>query len=121
MGERQRQRILVVEDEPILAITLQDMLEELGYAVVGPAFRIAAAVQLAEEAAIDAAVLDVNVGDGDSYGVAARLRERGIPYLFATGYGLRGIEEAYRSAPVLQKPFRARDLGLALEALVAPA
>jgi len=119
MGERQRQRILVVEDEPILAITLQDMLEELGYAVVGPAFRIAAAVQLAEEAAIDAAVLDVNVGDGDSYGVAARLRERGIPYLFATGYGREGLKPGHERARVLSKPYREDEVGSALSALLS--
>lgn len=119
MGETYRQRILVVEDEPILAITLQDMLEELGYAVVGPAFRIAAAVHLAEDAGIDAAILDVNLGDGDSYGVAARLRERGIPYLFATGYGPEGLKPGHEGTRVLSKPYREDEVGSAVRALLS--
>ncbi|HEX9932419.1 MAG TPA: response regulator [Allosphingosinicella sp.] len=106
MGGARHKRILIVEDEPIVALALQDMLEDLGYEVIGPAFRVPPALALAESEAIDAAILDVNMGDGDSYGVAERLRARGIPYLFATGYGREGLEPGHEETPVLQKPYR---------------
>ena len=108
----------MVEDEPILALSLQDLLDDLGYEVVGPAFRIAAALELAASEAIDAAILDVNMGDGHSYGVAERLRERGIPYLFATGYGRSGLDPGHERTPVLQKPYREAQLAAALDKLL---
>lgn len=118
MGDPSGKRILVVEDEPIVAISLQDMLEALGYEVVGPAFRVAAAVELAGRERVDAAILDVNMGEGDSFGVADRLRERGIPYLFATGYGREGLEPGHEQAAVLQKPYREAQVDAALRALL---
>ena len=111
-------RILVVEDEPIVAIALQDMLADLGYEVVGPALRLAGALALARTEAIDAAILDVNMGDGDSYGVAAELRARGIPYLFATGYGRDGLAAGHEATAVLQKPYRESQVDAALRRLL---
>jgi CheY-like chemotaxis protein len=107
-------RILIVEDEPILAIALQDMLESFGYEVVGPAFRVAPALALAAGAAIDGAILDVNMGEGDSYGIARRLDGRNIPYLFATGYGRDGLDPGHEAALVLQKPYREKEVEAAL-------
>jgi len=118
MDDARDKRILIVEDEPILAMALQDILEGLGYEVVGPAMRVAPALALAGEAAIDAAILDVNMGQGNSYGIAALLAGRGIPYLFATGYGREGLEPGYDSVPVLEKPYREKDVAAALEKLV---
>ena len=118
MAASASRRVLLVEDEPIVAIALQDMLEELGYEVVGPAFRLARALELAGSEAIDAAILDVNMGDGDSYGVAARLKARGVPYLFATGYGAAGLEPGHEDALVLQKPYREAQVAQALEQLL---
>jgi CheY-like chemotaxis protein len=118
MGGNEGRRILVVEDEPIVAISLQDMLEELGYSVVGPAFRLAAALALAESEAFDVAILDVNMGDGESYPVAALLRARGVPYVFATGYGREGLEPGHDQIPVLRKPYHESQLAAALEALL---
>ncbi|MEA3041708.1 MAG: hypothetical protein QOC65_1197 [Sphingomonadales bacterium] len=111
-------RILIVEDEPIVAIALQDMLEDLGYEVAGPAFRVAAALTLAEQGGFDAAILDVNMGDGESYGVADRLKAAGIPYLFATGYGREGLAAGHQDALVLRKPYRDADVAAALTALL---
>jgi len=117
MDHARDKRILIVEDEPILAIALQDMLEGLGYEVVGPAFRVDPALALAGGAAIDGAILDVNMGDGDSYGIAATLAKRGIPYLFATGYGRDGLEPGHEGTPVLEKPYREKQVEEALVGL----
>jgi len=103
----------------LVAMNIEDMLLEEGHEVAGIASRLAPALALASEAALDAAILDVNLAGENSFAVADVLIERDIPFLFATGYGLQGIEERYRSRPVLQKPFRAPDLLRALEALAA--
>jgi CheY-like chemotaxis protein len=116
LAER-RLRILIVEDEMLVAMNIEDMLLDLGHEVAGIASRLAPAVALAKEAEIDAAVLDVNLAGETSFPVAEVLDGRGIPFLFATGYGLQGIEERYRSRTVIQKPFRMNDLGQALETL----
>ena len=110
--------ILVVEDEPIVALSLQDMLDDLGFEVVGPAFRVSAALDLAQGTAIDAAILDVNMAGETSYGVAAALRARGIPFLFATGYGRQGLEPGHEDILVLQKPYREAQVAAALAALL---
>lgn len=111
-------RILVVEDEMLVAMNIEDMLHELGHFVVGIAARLGPALALAGEADLDAAMLDVNLAGERSFPVADLLAARGIPFLFATGYGRRGIEERFSDAPVLQKPFRAADLSAALRTLV---
>lgn len=116
MAER-RLRILIVEDEMLVAMNIEDMLTELGHEVVGIASRIEPALALAREGGFDAAMLDVNLAGDRSFPVADLLVERNIPFLFATGYGRAGIEPAYRDRPVLQKPFRAAELLAAVEAL----
>jgi CheY-like chemotaxis protein len=116
LAER-RLRILLVEDEMLVAMNIEDMLLELGHEVAGIASRLEPALALAREGRFDLAMLDVNLAGDRSFPVADLLIERGIPFLFATGYGLDGIDERYRDRPVLQKPFRARDLEAALEAL----
>lgn len=116
MAER-RLRILVVEDEMLVAMNIEDMLLDLGHEVAGIASRLAPALALAGEASIDAAMLDVNLAGENSFPVADLLAARGIPFVFATGYGPQGIEERHRGRPLLQKPFRASDLGPVLAAL----
>lgn len=114
MAER-RLRVLVVEDEMLVAMNIEDMLLDLGHEVAGLASRLEAALALARDGEFDLAMLDVNLAGQQSFPVAEILRARGIPFLFATGYGAKGIADEYRDRPVLQKPFRARDLGQALE------
>jgi len=109
-------RILVVEDEAIVAMLLEDMLAELGYEVVGPVTRLDRALDLARGAAIDAAVLDVNLNGRDTYAVADALSARAIPFVFATGYGAKELAERFRGTPVTQKPFHRDDLERALGA-----
>lgn len=104
-------RVLLVEDESLVAMLVEDMLSELGFEVVGIASRLAAAMEMAETVDCDVAVLDVNLGGGvSSFPVAETLRRRGIPCLFATGFSSAGIRLQGLDAPVLQKPFCREDL-----------
>lgn len=112
-------RILVVEDEAIVAMLLEDMLAELGYEVVGPVTRLDRALELARGAPIDAAVLDVNLNGRDTYAVADALSARAIPFIFATGYGAKELAERFRGTPVTQKPFHRDDLERALRVAMA--
>jgi CheY-like chemotaxis protein len=105
-----RRRVLVVEDEMMVAMLVEDMLTDLGHQVVGPAMRLEQALPLAREAEIDFAVLDINLGGEQSFPIADVLRERGIPFIFATGYGSKGLNEAYRGSPTLKKRFELRNL-----------
>jgi len=110
-------RILVVEDEMLVSMLLEDMLADFGCRVVGPAPTIAEAMPLASGAEIDAAVLDLNLGGDPIFPVADALKARGVPFVFASGYGSGGLSEAHRGAPMLQKPFRQADLERALRGL----
>ena len=108
-------RILVVEDEMMIAMLVEDMLSELGCSVVGPAHALDTALNLAQnEEGLDAALLDVNLGGQPVFAVADALREKGVPAIFSTGYGDAGLRDIDRGSPVLQKPFRAGDLARAL-------
>jgi CheY-like chemotaxis protein len=108
-------RVLVVEDEMMIAMLVEDMLAELGCTVVGPAHALDAALVLAQtETGLDAALLDVNLGGQPVFAVADALRAKGVPTIFSTGYGDAGLRDVDRGAPVLQKPFRAHDLARAL-------
>jgi CheY-like chemotaxis protein len=110
-------RVLVVEDEMMIAMLVEDMLAELGCSVVGPAHALDAALNLAKtESGLDAALLDVNLGGQPVFAVADALRAKGVPAIFSTGYGDAGLRDVDRGSPVLQKPFRAGDLARALHA-----
>lgn len=113
-------RILVVEDEMMVAMLLEDMLTDLGCKIVGPAGRIEDALCMARDERIDAAVLDVNLNGRETFPVADILRRRGIPFLFATGYGAGGLVERMRDAPALQKPFHDRELATLLWGILEP-
>ncbi len=115
-------RVLVVEDEMMIAMLVEDMLAELGCSVVGPAHALADALDLARtEIGLDAALLDVNLGGQSVFAVADALREKGVPAIFSTGYGDAGLRDIDRGSPVLQKPFRAGDLARALTAALGTA
>ena len=103
-------RVLVVEDEALVALQLEDMLGELGCAVVGPASRVGQALQLLDQQQVDAAVLDLNIAGELVYPVADELTNRGLPYIFATGYGATALMAPYRGRPVLDKPYSRREL-----------
>ena len=111
-------KVLVVEDEALVSMLVEDMLTDLGYAIVGPAAEIEEALRLAGSADIDAALLDVNLGGRPIFPVADALKARGVPFAFASGYGEAGLSDDHRGAAVLQKPFREADLRRVLEGLV---
>ncbi len=98
-------RVLVVEDEALVALQLEDMLTDLGCAVIGPAARVNQTLDLRDGCRLDAAALDLNVAGELVYPVADALAHRGIPFIFATGYGADCLARPYRDRPVLQKPF----------------
>lgn len=114
MHERSSWRVFVVEDEMLLALMIEDMLADLGHQVVALATRLEPAVTLARTVDVDVAVLDINLAGVQSFPIADVLKERGIPFLFATGYGALGLNEAHSDALTLKKPFEAKDLSAAI-------
>jgi CheY-like chemotaxis protein len=111
-------RVLVVEDELMIRLLLQDMLADLGHTLAGEAGRVEEALALAQQAEFDVAILDVNLNGQPISPVVDVLIERGVPFVFATGYGQRGVPEPYRRTPTLQKPFQADALARAIDAVV---
>ncbi len=103
-------RVLVVEDETLVALILEDMLVELGHEIVGPAATLSAGLEIAERQEIDIAILDLNLKGVSSLPIANALRERGVPVVFSTGYGRGGLPEPFGDAPLLQKPFQQADI-----------
>ena len=112
-------RVLVVEDEMMIAMLLEDMLIDLGCEVVGIASRLDDALLRAQNTAFDIAILDVNLNGQTSYAVADALAERGLPFVFATGYGSGGLTPRYQNITTLQKPFQISDLIRALSEALA--
>ena len=103
-------RVLVVEDEVIIGMLLEDMLGELGCEVVAISTHLDEALGLARTLDIDFALLDINLDGQQSFPVADQLRQRGVPFLFATGYGAKILKPPYSGTPTLQKPFQIGDL-----------
>ena len=109
-------RVLVVEDEAAISMLIEELLEDMGCQVVAVAARLDDAMEKARTKTIDIAMLDVNLAGKRSYPVAAILRARGIPFIFATGYGVDGLSEELQDAPVLAKPFKQAQLAAILGA-----
>lgn len=99
-------RVLVVEDEALVAMMIADILEDLGFEVIGPAASVSRALALIESEGPEVAVLDVNLGGEKVYPVAEALRSRAVPYLFLTGYGAAGVDPDFATVRILQKPVR---------------
>jgi CheY-like chemotaxis protein len=120
MTEAPRRRVLIVEDELLIAMLVEQMAEDLGFAVVGPALTVDEALSLVAGEEFDCAVLDMNLGQGvSSAPVAEALRAKGVPFLFASGYGANGGGENLGAAPVLNKPFLTHDLERALQSILS--
>jgi CheY-like chemotaxis protein len=107
-------QILVVEDESIVAMMIEDMLEDLGHKVIATSGRMPDASKLVSDVSADLAILDVNLNGEETFPLAHSLAARAIPFIFATGYGSFGIKAEWSGVPVLQKPFQSRELAEAL-------
>lgn len=110
--------ILVVEDEPLIAMMIEDFLDILGKSLAGSADNVAAALALVDAGGIDAAILDVNLRGGEqSFPIADALAAKGIPFVFATGGSHDSVSDAYRDRPTLPKPFTMDGVAKALDSL----
>jgi CheY-like chemotaxis protein len=114
---RDAKRVLVVEDELLLGILIEGMLNELGHEVVTIAPSLSTALAAVESETFNLAILDLRLYGESVDPVAAALVTKGIPFIFATGFGRDGVPEPYRNRPVLQKPFAIADLERAIEGL----
>jgi CheY-like chemotaxis protein len=112
-------RILVVEDEYLIRMLLEDMLADLGYEIAGAVGTIAEASDLAANADVQCAILDVNLAGQEIYPVADILATRRVPFIFVTGYGEGSLAEPYRGRPALQKPFQAEQLQKTIAGLLS--
>jgi CheY-like chemotaxis protein len=99
-------RVLVVEDESLVAMLLETILEDMGCTPVGPVATVEEGLAMvADEQSLDAALLDVNVAGREVFPIAEALTARGVPFVFSTGYGEGGLPDAWRGHPTVQKPF----------------
>jgi CheY-like chemotaxis protein len=119
-GPFSNRRVLLVEDEMLVIWLLEDMLADLGCAVVGPASCVNQALAMIDAEAIDVAVLDINLNGQMSYPVADALVARGVPFVFSTGYDKDTLPNSYQCFPVLQKPFHRAELVDTLAKLLMP-
>src|ERR1700704_3164311 len=102
--------VFLVEDEVMIRMMVADMLEELGYSVAAEAGEISEALRLVQSTDFDLAILDVNVNGKVITPVAELIKAKGLPFIFATGYGSSGLPVEYRDRPALQKPFQIETL-----------
>jgi CheY-like chemotaxis protein len=115
----QAPHILIIEDEPLIALMIEEMVEELGYGVSGLANTMAMASQEFAKHNYDAVLMDINMGGRYHAETADHLLGSGIPFAFVTGYDYL-VEPRHVNVPVLQKPFEPADLRSLLEELVGP-
>jgi CheY-like chemotaxis protein len=105
MGALTGRRILVIEDEALIALELQELLDQRGAKVIGPAVSVSEALEAINENHIDCALLDVKLGDETADAVAAALEQRAIPTVFVTGYGDGNLPPGFEASPVVEKPY----------------
>ena len=101
-----------------IALMIEDMLEDLGFHVAGMSMRLEPGLRLAQTIDADLAILDINLDGKLSFPIADILKQRGIPFFFATGYGSNGLNDNYEGTYTLKKPFLAADLERAVKRTV---
>ena len=103
-------RFMIVDDEMIIALDLESMLEDLGHTVVETVNRVDRGMEVAKSGIIDMAILDINVRGQLSFPIAEILRNRSVPFIFASGYGELGLIDGFRDELVLTKPYNSETL-----------
>lgn len=111
--------IFIVEDESLVAILIEDLLEDLGCKVAGVASRLEEAVEKLSALSFDAAIIDINLNGNQTYPLAELLREKGRPFVFSTGYGTATLPKGMNGVPLISKPFDLHDLEKALTSALA--
>jgi DNA-binding response OmpR family regulator len=112
--------ILIVEDEPLIAMMLEDFLESLGHSIVGTCDTVAVALTHVEKGGFDLAILDVNLKGENVWPVASLLRERKVPFVIATGGHVDPPPPEFNDAPVIEKPYTVDRVTPAIDAAFAP-
>ena len=112
-----KKRVLIVEDEGLIAMLLEELMERMGYEVVAVSSTLEEALERAHIVSVDFAMLDINLNGKESFPVAAVLRGRGIPFIFATGYGDSALASEFADALVVEKPFSREALRVTLDKL----
>lgn len=108
-------RALIVEDEALVLMMLEDILGEFDHEIVASFARLEDALPFAQEESFDFAVLDLNLNGKSSLPIAEVLQRRGVPFLFATGYGASPLGEQFTGVPTVTKPYVRNDIAQALE------
>jgi CheY-like chemotaxis protein len=116
----ERMRTIVVEDEPLVRLMTEDILVAIGCVISAAASSLAEALTHIAATEFDLAVLDINLDGTEVYPAAELLRGKGTPIIFVTGYGRRGVHDAWHDFPILQKPFSLRDLEQAIARVRRP-
>lgn len=110
-------RVFVVEDEAIISMGIEDIIETLGYQVVGPVAQLDEALSVATHGIFDCAILDVNIRGGNTYAVAEILLKRGCPFIFTTGYSGWSLPKHLSGQKRLTKPYSVQELEEYLQTL----
>ena len=113
----EKPRILVVEDDFLIAMDVEHMVAKAGCAPLGPVSNVEAGLEAVRQNDLDGAVLDVNLGDERVWTVADLLRERGVPFILATGYSTVEVPERFSGCRILHKPLKEESLSAALAAI----
>ncbi|WP_116894155.1 response regulator [Pseudomonas syringae] len=111
-------KVLLVEDETMLAMLMEMMLEDLGFATAYHASTLNDGIEYARNGEYDLAILDINIIGGNSFPIAAAIADRAIPFMFCSGYGRLGIPDAWLNRRCVAKPFSAEQLSEALSELL---
>jgi DNA-binding response OmpR family regulator len=119
MASHQQQRVLVLEDEWLIAEQIEDALDAAGYEVIGPLGRVAEALELLDGQAVDVAVLDINLHEERSFVVAEKLAQTSTPFVFLSGYSDVELPPSLEDRPLLQKPVNSARLCACVRSLIA--